>query len=156
MLSAAVSQLAPRARCPLQCLLTKTVSRCGQVWRICSGVYSSELHSQWAESAIPNLFRCFLNPQWPVRRWRIVVWVLLSKVLVCLSVGHIHCFSVSRLISASRNLSKSRFEMLLSHEACKTFETGHCRLLRKEHLFVRYFFNICIHLCIHLGEQVIF
>ena len=81
-LSAAVPQLAPRAWCPLQCLLAKTVSRCGQVWRMCSGICSSKPHSQWAESARPNLFRCFLCPQWPVRRWKMVVWVLLSRVLI--------------------------------------------------------------------------
>ena len=45
----------------------RTVSRCGQVWIMCSGVCSSEPHSQWAESARPNLSRCFLSPQWPVQ-----------------------------------------------------------------------------------------
>ena len=49
---------------------------------MCSGVCSSEPHSQWAESARPSLFRCFLSPQWPVRRRKMVVWVLLSRVLV--------------------------------------------------------------------------
>ena len=60
----------------------RTVSRCGQVWRMCSGVCSSKPHSQWAESARPSLFRCFLSPQWPVRRRKMVVWVLLSRVLI--------------------------------------------------------------------------
>ena len=43
---------------------------------MCSGVCSSKPHSQSAESAKPNLSRCFLSPQWPVCRWKIVVWVL--------------------------------------------------------------------------------
>ena len=60
----------------------RTVSRCGQVWRMSSGVCSSEPHSQWAESARPSFFRCFLSPQWPVRRRKMVVWVLLSRVLI--------------------------------------------------------------------------
>ena len=80
----------PRAWCPLQCLLAKTwrtVSRCGLVWRMCSGVCSSKPYSQWAESARPNLLRCFLSPQWPVRRWKMVVWVLLSRVLIWSSCG---------------------------------------------------------------------
>ena len=60
----------------------RTVSRCGQVWRMCSGVCSSEPHSQWAESARPSLFRCFPSPQWPECRWKMVVWALLSRVLI--------------------------------------------------------------------------
>ena len=68
-----------------------TVSRCGQVWRMCSGVCSSEPHSQWAESARPNLFRCCLSPHWPVCRRKMVVWVLLSRVLIWSFCGHIHC-----------------------------------------------------------------
>ena len=82
--SAVVQQLAPRVWCLLQCLLAKTVgvlSRCGQVWRMCSGVCSSEPHAQWAVSARPSLFRCFLSPQWP-EHIRKMVWVLLSRVLI--------------------------------------------------------------------------
>ena len=48
---------------------------------MCSGVCSSEPHSHWAESARRFLFRCFLSPQWPVRRWKMVVWVLLPIFL---------------------------------------------------------------------------
>ena len=60
----------------------RTVCRCGQVWRMCSGVCSSEPHSQWAESARPNLFRCFHSPQWPAHRRKKLVWVLLSRVFI--------------------------------------------------------------------------
>ena len=80
--SAEVRQLVPRAWCLLQCLLAKTVGVLTQVWRMCSGVCLSEQHSQWAESARPNLFIWFLSLQWPVRRRKMVIWVLLSRVLI--------------------------------------------------------------------------
>ena len=60
----------------------RTVSRCGQVGRMCSGVCSSEPHSLWAKSARPNLFRCFLSRQWSVCRCKMMVWVLLSRVSI--------------------------------------------------------------------------
>ena len=65
---------------------------------MCSGVCFSGPHSQWAESARPSLFRCFLNPQWPAHRRKMVVWVLLSRVLIWSFCGP---YQVSRLISAS-------------------------------------------------------
>ena len=36
------------------------------VWRMCSGVCSSEPHWQWADSVRPSLFMCLLSPQCPV------------------------------------------------------------------------------------------
>ena len=52
-----------------------TVSKCGQVWRMCSGVCSSGPHPQWAESAGPYLTgEAYLLPclseQWTDRELR--------------------------------------------------------------------------------------
>ena len=68
---------------------------CWSTWvsRVClttwlEGGLSSRLawqcwaHSQWAESARPNFFRCFRSPNWLVRRRKMVIWVLLSRVLI--------------------------------------------------------------------------
>ena len=50
----------------------RTVSRCGQVWRMCSGVCSSEPHSQWAESANYSAYAGFFLAAWEV-------WIFSTK-----------------------------------------------------------------------------
>ena len=111
--SAVVRQLAPQSLVPTSVSsgqnCWRIVSRCGQVWRMCSGVCSSEPHSQWAESARPSLFGCFRSPQWPVRRRKMVVWVLLSRVLIwsfcrsyplCFSLQADFCFCFTKVLTS--------------------------------------------------------
>ena len=84
--SAVVWQLAPTAWCPLQCLLAKTVGvlspgvgrseECAQEFAPQSHIHSG-LNQQGLVSS-----DVFLSPQWPVRRRKMVVWVLLSRVLI--------------------------------------------------------------------------
>ena len=74
---------------------------------MCSGVCSSEPHSQWAESARPSLCRCFLSPQWPVHRRKMVVWVLLSRVLNPGLVCAISWHSCPRLVYISNKNTPS-------------------------------------------------
>ena len=84
-LSAVVWQLAPRAWCPLQCLLAKTVGvlspgvgrseECAQEFAPQSHIHSGLNQQDLVSSDV------FLA-QWPVCRWKMVVWVLLSRVLI--------------------------------------------------------------------------
>ena len=48
--------------CILRPLSYPRISKCGQVWRMCSGVCSSD-----SLSTSPSLFSCFLSHQCPVR-----------------------------------------------------------------------------------------
>ena len=104
-LSTVVRQLAPRAWCPLQCLLTKTFGvlspgvgrseECAQDFAPQSHIHS-ELNQQ-----DPISLGVFLahSDQYADGRW----WFGSSYqgYQSGLSVGHIHYFSVSRLISGS-------------------------------------------------------
>ena len=84
--SAVVWQLAPRAWCPLQCLLAKTagvLSPCVGRSEECAQEFApqSHIHSGLNQEDLVSSDG-FLSPQWPVRRQKMVVWVILSRVLI--------------------------------------------------------------------------
>ena len=75
---------------------------------MCPAVCSSQPHTQWAESVWPTLLS-FLGPQWPVRRRKMVVWVLLSRILMwsfcgsyplLFSLRFDFCFCFRRLLNS--------------------------------------------------------
>ena len=58
----------------------------GLLWASLSNVlrrsfFSTTFTMGWISKS--NLLRCFPNPQWPVCRYKMVVWVFLSRLLVC-------------------------------------------------------------------------
>ena len=107
MLDPQASGCCNSAACPqsLVPISVFSVLACGlQMWAGLQNVLRSLLRrvELWAESVRPSLLRYFLGPQWPVCRQK-MVWVLLFGVFIwsfCRSCS-LHCFPVSRMISAS-------------------------------------------------------
>ena len=130
----------------------RTVSRCGQVWRMCSGVCSSEPHSQWAESARPSLFRCFLSPQWPVRRRKMVVWVLLSRALIWSFCGSYLLFLVKIPQWQIGVISRNFILWLLWWQAWLWGLHGEfcCSLTEILEVSLSFFIHLCTHVCLYL------